>query len=353
VLRGRCLGERADGHEGDALTLTARFACPHLESVGADQGFAAERVCGAMAERGIEAFVLPQRTMRPTDGEPKTDAQRAAQAARERCKTARGLWSHKQRMADAEGVVGELKHRHGLDCVRCRGTASFHLQLLLGCAALNLNRLARHAGEAASGAACAPQTARFVALDADAASAAEGVHWRSIAAPPANRRASPPPHRADLEDPLLAELTPKSLFLDRPPQAERARRRLSTAAPRRRWGVSAGATAVWAKANGRYGPRGGRHRSRLARASPAAPIAWWCAAIVRQRTDRMPHAASRAPVDIGPTTRPRWLAGVRRAVSADRARGARNPGRRRAGRRTVGACPPAAQHYPGAWWPWA
>jgi DDE family transposase len=128
-----CLG--ADGHEGDALapiTDRARFACAELKSVGADQGFAAERVWGAISDRGIRAFVPPQRTMLPRDGgEPKTDAQRAALAARERCKTAAGVWSHSQRMADAEGVVGELKQRHGLDRSRCRGTPVFHVQLLL------------------------------------------------------------------------------------------------------------------------------------------------------------------------------------------------------------------------------
>ena len=91
--RGRvvaCRGEQADGHEGDALAPIAdraRFACPRLESVGADQGFAAERVWAAMEDRGLEAFVAPRLTMLPADAEPKTDAQRAALAARERCKT--------------------------------------------------------------------------------------------------------------------------------------------------------------------------------------------------------------------------------------------------------------------------
>jgi transposase len=191
-----CLGERADGHEGDALAPIvdrARFACPRLESVGADQGFAAERVWAPMEDRDIAAFVPPQRTMLPTGGAPKTDAQRAARAARERCKTARGVWSLKQRMADAEGVVGELKHRHGLDRSRSRGTPLFHVQLLLGCAALNLKRLATHAGEAASGAAAARQIGRVVVLDADAdaATAAEGVQWRSITAAPAPGRPAP------------------------------------------------------------------------------------------------------------------------------------------------------------------
>lgn len=182
-----CRGEQADGHEGDALAPIAdraRFACPRLESVGADQGFAAERVWAAMEDRGLQAFVAPQRTMLPADGEPKTDAQRAALAARERCKTPRGVWSHKQRMADAEGVVGELKHRHGLDRSRSRGTPLFHIQLLLGCSALNLKRLATHTGQAASGAAAGPQTGRVVALDADAgaSTAAAGIQWRSITA---------------------------------------------------------------------------------------------------------------------------------------------------------------------------
>ena len=88
-----CLGETADGHEGDALVAIiqrARFACPDLESVGADQGFAAERVWVGVAQQGVVAFVPPQRTMLAADGEPKTDAQRQAQAARERCKTPTG-----------------------------------------------------------------------------------------------------------------------------------------------------------------------------------------------------------------------------------------------------------------------
>jgi transposase len=192
-----CLGERADGHEGDALAPIcdrARFARPRLASVGADQGFAAERVWQAMTDRGIEAFVPPQRTMLARDGEPKTDAQRAAMAARERRKTPAGVWSHKQRMADAEGVVGELKHRHGLDRARSRGTPPFHLQLLLGCTAINLKRLATHAGEAASRAAAGPHTGQIVALDATrgAAPPTEHLHRWSITAP---QRSGAPTHR--------------------------------------------------------------------------------------------------------------------------------------------------------------
>jgi transposase len=190
-----CLAEQADGHEGDALVPIlerGRFACPALESVGADQGFAAERVWRGVADAGVTAFVPPQRTMLPAhDGEPKTDAQRAAQAARERCKTDAGLWAHKRRMADAEGAVAELKNEHGLDRARCRGTPLFHVQLLLGCTALNLKRLASHVGEAASGAAAGPQSGHVVALDAHAGASApsEGVHHRSIT--PASHRGLP------------------------------------------------------------------------------------------------------------------------------------------------------------------
>jgi transposase len=163
-----CLGERADGHEGDALVpivQRARFLCPELESVGADQGFAAERVWTGVAARGVRAFVPPQRTMLPADGQPKTAAQREAQAARERCKTPEGVWAHQRRMADAEGAIAELKNEHGLDRARCRGTSLFHVQLLLGCTALNLKRLTTH-GEPAEGRAAGRDTGQTAALDA-------------------------------------------------------------------------------------------------------------------------------------------------------------------------------------------
>jgi len=157
-----CLGEEADGYEGDGLEPIldrTRFACPELASVAADSGFAAERVWRAVERRGLVAYIPPQPTMLPTEGEPASDAQRQAVAARTRCKSERGVWADKQRMADAEGVISELKNRHGLDRVRSRGTPLFHVQLLLGCAALNCKRLADHAPEAASGAAAAPAAA--------------------------------------------------------------------------------------------------------------------------------------------------------------------------------------------------
>jgi transposase len=157
-----CLGEQADGYEGDALEPIldrSRFACPELASVAADSGFAAERVWRGVQRRGLLAYIPPQSTMLPTQGEPTSDAQRQAVAVRARCKSERGVWAHKQRMADAEGVIGELKNRHGLDRVRSRGTPRFHVQLLLGCAALNCKRLADHVPEAASGAAVVPAAA--------------------------------------------------------------------------------------------------------------------------------------------------------------------------------------------------
>ena len=89
-----CLGETADGHEGDALApiiQRARFACPELESVGADQGFAGEQAWKDVAALGVIAFVPPQRTMLPAPGErPKTDAEGEALATRQRCTTPTG-----------------------------------------------------------------------------------------------------------------------------------------------------------------------------------------------------------------------------------------------------------------------
>jgi hypothetical protein len=113
-------------YEGDALDPIldrARFACPQLASVGADSGFAAERVWLRLERRGLVAYIPPQPTMLPTQVEPTSNAQRQAVAARERCKSERGVWAHTQRMADAEGVIGELNNQHELDRVRSRAGA--------------------------------------------------------------------------------------------------------------------------------------------------------------------------------------------------------------------------------------
>jgi len=156
-----CRGEQADGFEGDAvepLLDRARFACPELASVGADSGFAAERVWRAAERRRLTAFIPPQPTMLPNAGEePTTEAQRQALAARARCKSPAGIAAHRQRMADAEGVIGELKNQGTADRAQRRGTPHFHVQLLLNCAAVNCKRLADHAPRAQSGVAAVPQ----------------------------------------------------------------------------------------------------------------------------------------------------------------------------------------------------
>jgi transposase len=174
-----CLGEEADGYEGDGLEPIldrARFACPELASVGADAGFAAERVWRGLARRGLVAYIPPHPTMLPKGREPRSEAQRQALAARQRCKSERGGWAHKRRMADAEGVIGELKNRHGLDRVRSRGRPLFHLQLLLGCTAINCKRLADHHPEAANGVAGAPPAAASdLRAEAGACTAGRGV----------------------------------------------------------------------------------------------------------------------------------------------------------------------------------
>lgn len=161
-----CLGERAEGHEGDALAPIldrVRFVLPELASVGADQGFAAERVWEDAAERQLTTFIPPQPSMLPRDKRgPRTNAQRLAVRAKQRAKSDTGVWAHRRRMADAEGVIAELKNLHGLDRVRCRGTPGFHVQLLLGCAAVNLKRLAKHVPLAQQGVAAAPAAAAAV-----------------------------------------------------------------------------------------------------------------------------------------------------------------------------------------------
>src|SRR4051794_10292972 len=172
-----CLGETADGHEGDALApiiRRARFACPELESVGADQGFAGEQVWKDVAALGVIAYVPPQRTMLPPEAEqPKTDAKRQALAAGQRCKTRTGVWAQIRRMCDAEGGVAELKNEHGMGRARCRGTGLFHVQLLLSCTALNVKRLASR-GQPAGGQAAGGATAESAAAEEGAAKASAG-----------------------------------------------------------------------------------------------------------------------------------------------------------------------------------
>jgi transposase len=181
-----CRGEQADGFEGDAvepLLDRARFACPELESIGADSGFAAERVWRAAERRRISAYIPPQPTMLPKAGNAATsEAQRQALAARARCQSPAGIEAHRRRMADAEGVIGELKNRGTADRAQRRGTPHFHVQLLLNCTAVNCKRLADHAQQAQTGVAAAPQNeqARAAASRAAAqpsAAAADPSRW--------------------------------------------------------------------------------------------------------------------------------------------------------------------------------
>jgi len=183
-----CRGEQADGFEGDAvepLLDRARFACPELASIGADSGFAAERVWRAAEQRRISAFIPPQPTMLPKAEEPATEAQRQALAARSRCKSPAGIEAHRRRMADAEGVIGELKNQGTAARAQRRGTPHFHVQLLLNCAAVNCKRLADHARQTQSGVAAAPRTeesqprlaATRAAATQPATAAADPARW--------------------------------------------------------------------------------------------------------------------------------------------------------------------------------
>ena len=157
-----CLGEPATGHEGDAvapLLDRVRFVLPGLVSVGADCGFAAERVYADLERRGLAGYIPPQPNMLGRGALPATTSQRLARRARGRCKTSEGVWAHARRMADAEGVISELKTQGTLARARCRGRSLFHVQVLVDCAALNCKRLIERAAGRAEGIAGAGQAA--------------------------------------------------------------------------------------------------------------------------------------------------------------------------------------------------
>jgi len=83
-------------------------------------------------------------------------------------------------MADAEGVIGELKNQGTAARAQRRGTAHFHVQLLLNCTAVNCKRLADHAQQAQTGVAAAPQPAQTQPLAAASTlptAAADRSHW--------------------------------------------------------------------------------------------------------------------------------------------------------------------------------
>jgi len=86
-------------------------------------------------------------------------------------------------MADAEGVISELKTRGTLARARCRGTPLFHVQLLVDCAALNMKRLIDHTGEAAEGRAAEPAGGELGGL-AGAQQPREAVREGSITTDP-------------------------------------------------------------------------------------------------------------------------------------------------------------------------
>ena len=72
-------------------------------------------------------------------------------------------------MVDAEGAISELKNEGTLARAQRRGTPRFHVQLLLGCTAVNCKRLADHAPQAQSAAVAESQKA--AAQDSTAAAA--------------------------------------------------------------------------------------------------------------------------------------------------------------------------------------
>jgi len=83
------------------------------------------------------------------------------------------------------GRTPNSRNRHGLDRARCRGTSLFHVQLLLGCTALNMKRLATHAGEAAEGQAAVSLAgqARTLRVASAASTRQQGMRWRSVTLP--------------------------------------------------------------------------------------------------------------------------------------------------------------------------
>jgi hypothetical protein len=88
-------------------------------------------------------------------------------------------------MADSEGAIAELKDRHALDRARRRGTRAFHVQLLLGCTALNMKRLATRVGQDSEGwaAGLGSGAAASVGLVAGVSTDRHAMRWRSIDLP--------------------------------------------------------------------------------------------------------------------------------------------------------------------------
>jgi transposase len=126
--------EPATGHEADSLPVIidrSKWLRHKVAEIVADAGYASDAVYTDLATRRIEAFIPPQPNMLKRAG---------AQAARKRCRSARGRDAAIDRITHGEGAIAELK-RHGADRARCRGTAKLQIQLLLAATAINLKRL--------------------------------------------------------------------------------------------------------------------------------------------------------------------------------------------------------------------
>jgi transposase len=138
--------EPAIGHEADSLPIIidrSKWLRHRVEEIVADAGYASDAVYTELADRRIMAFIPPQPNMLKRPG---------GQAARRRCKTARGVGAAIDRITHGEGAIAELK-RHGAGRARCRGTAKLQIQLLLAASAINLKRLTSHAPAASNGCA--------------------------------------------------------------------------------------------------------------------------------------------------------------------------------------------------------
>jgi transposase len=126
--------EPATGHEADSLAVIidrSKWLRHKVAEIVADAGYASDAVYTDLATRRIEAFIPPQPNMLKRAG---------GQAARKRCRSARGRDAAIDRITHGEGAIAELK-RHGADRARCRGTAKLQIQLLLAATAINLKRL--------------------------------------------------------------------------------------------------------------------------------------------------------------------------------------------------------------------
>lgn len=138
--------EPATGHEADSLAVIidrSKWLRHKVQEIVADAGYASDAVYSDLAQRRIEAFIPPQPNMLKRPG---------GQAARKRCKSARGVGAAIDRITHGEGAIAELK-RHGVGRARCRGTAKLQIQLLLAATAINLKRLATHLPAAHNGCA--------------------------------------------------------------------------------------------------------------------------------------------------------------------------------------------------------